>query len=60
MKPTYIHPTAIIGKNVKIGYNCYIGPYCIIGEKAEHKAIRRLDGVIATVVELFNARCYYL
>lgn len=37
MKPTYIHPTAIIGKNVRIGEGCYIGPYCLIGEKAEHK-----------------------
>jgi UDP-3-O-[3-hydroxymyristoyl] glucosamine N-acyltransferase len=25
-----IHPTSIIGKNVKIGINAYIGPFCII------------------------------
>ena len=33
----YIHPTAIIGDNVILGNNNYIGPYCIIGDKAEHK-----------------------
>lgn len=33
----YIHPTAIIGDNVILGDNNYIGPYCVIGERAEHK-----------------------
>ena len=33
----FIHPTAVIGPNVRIGNNNYIGPFCIIGEKAEHK-----------------------
>jgi UDP-N-acetylglucosamine acyltransferase len=33
----YIHPTAIIGENVILGDNNYIGPYCVIGEPAEHK-----------------------
>lgn len=33
----FIHPTAIIGDNVEIGDNNYIGAYCIIGDKAEHK-----------------------
>ena len=33
----YIHPTAIIGDNVILGDNNYIGAYCIIGERAEHK-----------------------
>jgi UDP-N-acetylglucosamine acyltransferase len=33
----FIHPTAIIGDNVILGDNNYIGPYCIIGDKAEHK-----------------------
>jgi UDP-N-acetylglucosamine acyltransferase len=32
-----IHPTAIIGNNVIIGDNNYIGAYCIIGDLAEHK-----------------------
>ncbi len=34
----YIHPTALIGPNVVLGDNNYIGPYCIIGFPAEHKA----------------------
>ena len=33
----FIHPTAIIGDNVILGDNNYIGPYCIIGDQAEHK-----------------------
>lgn len=33
-----IHPTAVIGPNVKLGNNNYIGPFCIIGFPAEHKA----------------------
>jgi len=33
-----IHPTAIIGDNVILGDNNYIGAYCIIGDIAEHKA----------------------
>jgi UDP-N-acetylglucosamine acyltransferase len=32
-----IHPTAIIGKNVELGDNNYIGAYCIIGDIAEYK-----------------------
>lgn len=44
----YIHPTAIIGSNVKLGKNNYIGPYCIIGFPAEHKAY--WDGPIGEVV----------
>lgn len=27
----YIHPTAVIGPNVEMGDNNYIGPFCIIG-----------------------------
>ena len=33
----FIHPTAIIGDNVTLGDNNYIGAYCIIGDPAEHK-----------------------
>jgi UDP-N-acetylglucosamine acyltransferase len=33
----FIHPTAIIGENVILGDNNYIGAYCIIGDPAEHK-----------------------
>ena len=32
-----IHPTAIIGNNVILGDNNYIGAYCIIGAPPEHK-----------------------
>ncbi len=27
---TFVHPTAVIGKGVKLGKGCYVGPYCII------------------------------
>ena len=33
----FIHPTAIIGDNVELGDNNYIGAYCIIGDPTEHK-----------------------
>jgi UDP-N-acetylglucosamine acyltransferase len=36
--PNVIHPTALIGPNVTMGKDNYIGPYCIIGYPAEHKA----------------------
>ena len=32
---TYIHPTAIIYPDVRIGKDCYIGPYCLIGFQAQ-------------------------
>jgi len=32
-----IHPTAIIGPNVQLGDNNYIGPYCVIGMPGEHR-----------------------
>ena len=38
IKENIIHPTAIIGPNVERGEGNYIGPYCIIGYPAEHKA----------------------
>jgi len=38
MSDNYIHPTAVIGPNVKMGTGNYIGPFCIIGYPAEHKA----------------------
>jgi UDP-N-acetylglucosamine acyltransferase len=37
-KGNYIHPTAVIGPHVQIGDGNYIGPFCIIGYPAEHKA----------------------
>lgn len=36
MTPTFIHPTAVIYPNVKIGKRCYIGPLCVIGAPPEH------------------------
>lgn len=32
-----IHPTAVIGPNVTMGNNNYIGPYCVIGMPGEHR-----------------------
>lgn len=40
---TYIHPTALIGPNVIIEDDCYIGPYCIIGYPAEWKGHEQED-----------------
>lgn len=42
-KNVFIHPTAIIGENVTIEDNCYIGPYCIIGYPAEWKGFEAVD-----------------
>ena len=39
----YIHPTAVIGPNVQMGDNNYIGPFCIIGFPAEHKGFWEED-----------------
>ncbi|MEZ5306113.1 MAG: acyl-ACP--UDP-N-acetylglucosamine O-acyltransferase [Pyrinomonadaceae bacterium] len=30
---TFIHPTAIVGENAKIGKGCHIGPYSTIGDQ---------------------------
>lgn len=35
MKENYIHPTAIIDKDVELGSNNYIGPYCYITGKTK-------------------------
>jgi UDP-N-acetylglucosamine acyltransferase len=44
---TFIHPTAIIGSNVIIEDDVYIGPYCLIGLPAEWKQHEHIDhGVI--------------
>ena len=44
---TYIHPTALIGPNVTIGDDVYIGPYCVIGLPAEWKGRENEDkGVV--------------
>ena len=39
----YIHPTAVIGENVTIEDDVYIGPLCIIGYPAEWKGNEGID-----------------
>lgn len=38
-----IHATAVIGPNVTIEDNVYIGPYCVIGMPAEWKGKEHID-----------------
>ncbi|MFN2531653.1 MAG: acyl-ACP--UDP-N-acetylglucosamine O-acyltransferase [Pyrinomonadaceae bacterium] len=33
--PTTIHPTAVVNAGAKLGIDCYIGPYSILGEEVE-------------------------
>src|SRR5919112_507577 len=33
--PTSIHPTAVVSPRARIGYDCFIGPYCIVGNEVE-------------------------
>src|SRR5258705_5801471 len=33
--PTNIHPTAVVSPSARIGYDCYVGPYSIIGPDVE-------------------------
>src|SRR5579864_4127196 len=39
-----IHPTAIVGKNVRIGEGAHIGPYCILG--LSYSAADELSGEV--------------
>ena len=39
----FVHPTAVIGHNVTIEANVYIGPLCIIGFQPEWKGKERED-----------------
>src|SRR5882724_1166716 len=34
-RPTNIHPTAVVSPSARIGYDCYVGPYSIIGPDVE-------------------------
>jgi UDP-N-acetylglucosamine acyltransferase len=43
MTNNFIHPTAVIGPNVILEDNIYIGPLCIIGYPAEFKGKENLD-----------------
>lgn len=42
-KTSNIHPSAIVHRGARIGNNCHIGPYSIIGEQVELKDDVRLD-----------------
>jgi UDP-N-acetylglucosamine acyltransferase len=33
--PTSIHPTAVVNPGARIGYDCFIGPYCIVGGEVQ-------------------------
>src|SRR5215210_3905638 len=33
--PTTIHPTAVVSPGARIGYDCFIGPYCIAGDEVQ-------------------------
>jgi len=50
---TIIHPTAIIGTNVIIEDNVYIGPYCIIGMPPEWKGKEDQDKGVIIRKELY-------
>jgi UDP-N-acetylglucosamine acyltransferase len=34
-RPTTIHPSAVVSKNARIGDDCFIGPYSIVGDEVE-------------------------
>ena len=33
--PTNIHPTAVVSRTARIGYDCFVGPYSIVGDEVE-------------------------
>src|ERR1700704_378213 len=33
--PTIIHPSAIVSPHARIGFDCYVGPYSIVGDEVE-------------------------
>lgn len=45
---TFVHPTAVIGENVKIGKGSYIGPYSVITcnvEIGNHSILNRMNAI---------------
>jgi UDP-N-acetylglucosamine acyltransferase len=34
-RPTIIHPTAVVSSEARIGYDCFVGPYSIIGDDVQ-------------------------
>jgi UDP-N-acetylglucosamine acyltransferase len=41
--PEFIHETAVVGKGAKLGADCYIGPFCVVGDDVELAAGVRLE-----------------
>src|SRR4051812_32488077 len=33
--PTSIHPTAVVSPGARIGDDCFVGPYCIVGDEVQ-------------------------
>lgn len=44
MKPSYIHPTAVVASNVELGQDVYIGPFCTIG-LPDYQSVRGLTAM---------------
>jgi UDP-N-acetylglucosamine acyltransferase len=42
-RPTNIHPSAVVSSKARIGYNCFIGPYSIIGDEVQIEDGVRLE-----------------
>ncbi|MEO5857838.1 MAG: acyl-ACP--UDP-N-acetylglucosamine O-acyltransferase [Pyrinomonadaceae bacterium] len=41
--PTFIHETAIVSPDARLGENCYVGPFCTVGAEVTVGASVRLD-----------------
>jgi len=41
--PTSIHPTAVVSPRARIGFDCYVGPYSIVGDDVELEDGVRLE-----------------
>ena len=50
--PAGVHPTAVIGKQVKLGRNVYIGPYCVIEDQ-----VRINDNCIIQAGSFLGQKC---
>src|SRR5580765_8548526 len=43
IKPSNIHPSAVVSKRAQIGSGCYIGPFSIVGDDVELRDGVRLE-----------------
>jgi UDP-N-acetylglucosamine acyltransferase len=43
IKPTNVHPSAVVSKRARIGGGCYIGPFSIVGDDVELRDGVRLE-----------------